>query len=190
MNSFVKWSNDNQGLITVISIIAAIVLVAFGALLAGLVVVVLLCIFFIVSHRMAPKQGQVDHVNSVATDNITRQQPKKKIIVDVTPEYLIKHFKDHMSIHAQKLVNAFIGKWMKVSGPIGNVGAFNGTFSQVTFSDRSIYSGGQVYMLFRDQGYIKDRLSVLKKGDKITVIGQITRIDHDVQLDNCELVGT
>jgi len=113
-------------------------------------------------------------------------QPKKRTVVDVTPEYLVGFFHDHTSIQAQKLADAFIGKWMKVSGPIGNVGAFT-TFSQVTFSNRRQIDG-IVYMFFRNREYVEDRLSVLKKGDKITVLGQIDRIDYDVQLDNCELV--
>jgi hypothetical protein len=143
-------------------------------------------------------------------------EPEERTIVDVTPEYLAGFFDGHTSIQAQKLADAFrgprtatfphqheppqvrhvrpgkvvergplIGKWVKVSGPLGNVGSFT-TFSQVTFASTS---NVMVYMLFRNRAFAEDTLSVLKKGDEITVLGKIDRIEPlDVQLDNCELV--
>lgn len=133
----------------------------------------------IIGEAHVPEESQVT--------KLSLPQHKKRRVVDVTPDQLIKPFKDNMSIHAQKLVSSYIGKWMKISGHVGNIGAFNGTFSQVIFSDRTVFDG-QVYMLFRNQEYVEDRLLVLNRGAKITVLGQIDRIDGDLQLDNCELI--
>ena len=42
-------------------------------------------------------------------------------------------------------------------------------------------------MYFRDAQKI-DRFKILKRGDKITVIGQLQEVDAvDLHLDNCEL---
>lgn len=51
MSKFIKWSNDNQGIIALVSIIAAIVLTSSGALLAGVVLIILLFLFFLISHN-------------------------------------------------------------------------------------------------------------------------------------------
>jgi hypothetical protein len=129
--------------------------------------------------------GYDDSVSFVYRVLPSLPEPEERTIVDVTPEYLAGFFDDHTSIQAQKLADAFIGKWLKVSGPLGNVGSFKYS-SQVTFASTS---NVMVYMLFRDRALVEDTLSVLKRGDQITVLGKIDRIEPlDVQLDNCELV--
>lgn len=53
-----------------------------------------------------------------------------------------------------------------------------------------MFTGDQCFMIFRDQGWF-DRLSTLRRGDKITVIGQITRVNGiEIQLENCEIVDS
>jgi hypothetical protein len=107
-----------------------------------------------------------------------------RTIVNVTPEYLAGLFDDHTSIQAQKLADTYIGKWMRVSGPLNNVSSFTSS-SQVTFAPTG---GVSTYMLFRNRAYVENRLSVLKRGDQITVLGRIDSIErHGVKLDNCEL---
>ena len=68
---------------------------------------------------------------------------------------------------------------MTVRGKVNNIRPWTGTFSQVTLerppeigkiSDHAI-----VYFLFRDHTKI-DRLKVLKRGDDITVTGQILEL--------------
>ena len=81
---------------------------------------------------------------------------------------------------------------MKITGTVRNVGAFNGFFVQVPFENRYIqpqtwFNYADIYCLFRKPQI--DRLKILKRGDTITVIGQISRIyTKDLTLDNCELV--
>jgi hypothetical protein len=91
-------------------------------------------------------------------------------------------FEGHTDIQASTGVANFIGKWMKVSGPLGNILS---TFSQVTFADHAPIS-----MFFRKKKWV-DRLSILSRGDNITVLGQITYIERDnLVLDNCELIDS
>jgi hypothetical protein len=93
-----------------------------------------------------------------------------------------------LDVQAQKLAAPFVGKWMTVSGPLGNVGAWHRTYSQVTFNRPDI-DVPTIYMIFRDEAQV-DRLSVLKHGDRMTVRGRIDELDRvRVQLDPCELIA-
>ena len=115
-----------------------------------------------------------------------RAPSAERRIVDVTPQYLAGLFESYTSIQANSLAKPFIGKWMKVSGTLRNVGSFT-SFSQVTFESK--LGDAVVFMLFRDEDYVANRLAVLKKGDRITVLGQIDRVEPSaVQLDDCELI--
>lgn len=45
----------------------------------------------------------------------------ERTFIDVTPAYLVGLFEGHTDLHTLKLTEPFVGKWMKVSGPLGNV---------------------------------------------------------------------
>jgi hypothetical protein len=76
---------------------------------------------------------------------------------------------------------------MRVSGRVGSVGAWTGYSSQVTFKQ---VRDPTVFMMFRDREVVENRLTVLRKGDPITVVGEIERIDPiRAQLTNCELTS-
>lgn len=69
----------------------------------------------------------------------------------------------------------------EVTGAVHDVISTSERLAQVTFEHQD------VYMYFR--GPWRDRTKILKKGDDITVIGQIQQIDAlDLHLDNSELV--
>jgi len=103
-----------------------------------------------------------------------------RVIVDVEPAYLLNLYKDHTSLQGQKLAEPYIGKWMQVSGPIGDVG--NGI---LTFANIEVTNG--VYMMFDKHA---PSLAVLRKGQIITVLGRIDEIKRfDVTLVDCEIVG-
>lgn len=124
-----------------------------------------------------------------AADTGVLQSGKHKL-VNVTPEHLTGLFKGgHTSIQAKKLTEAFIGKWIKISGLVDDVLGSTNHFRQVTFKERSIFSQNLVLMYFRPAWF--DQISTLKPGDNITVIGQITDVtSQDIHLDNCELVDS
>jgi hypothetical protein len=48
--------------------------------------------------------------------------PLPREMVDVTPEHLIGFYRQgHTSVQASKLAEAFVGKWMKVTGHLGDI---------------------------------------------------------------------
>jgi len=110
-----------------------------------------------------------------------------RTIVDVTPEYLMGLFDKHTSIQAEKLVEAFIGKWIRLSGPLGDVMPGGGDSVAVVFTHERFQHRG-VMMFFNNRATIENQLRVLRKGDQITVIGQIQRVfSASLELKNCEL---
>jgi len=110
-----------------------------------------------------------------------------RILVDASPEYLVGLFKEHTSIQAEKLVEAFIGKWIRLSGPVGNVSARGEDKATVTFESNTLESA-VVLMVFNGKQVVENHLRVLRKGDPITVIGQIRSVSSlFLDLENCEL---
>jgi hypothetical protein len=111
---------------------------------------------------------------------------------ELTPERLLSFFQDNTDIHATELTKDRIGQWIPFTGTVRNVGPFNGYLAQVSFErnyvqPRTWFDGADIYCYFRRPQV--DRLKVLKRGDKITVIGEISRIRKlNLELDNCEFV--
>jgi hypothetical protein len=113
--------------------------------------------------------------------------PDGRTLVDVTPGYLAGLRGEHTEIQADKLLEAFVGKWMRVSGAVEDVFALNENIARVSFA----YEGPDapsVTMDFKGKRVIDNQLRVIKIGDPITVIGQIQWAGPFlVQLENCEL---
>jgi hypothetical protein len=107
---------------------------------------------------------------------------------NIDVEYLCEMFEGHTSLQASKMASAFIGKWMRLSGNLGEVlSSRPGASAQVTFMTSKL-KFTDVYMYF-DKEWV-ERLSVLKHGDAIRVIGEIEEIHRThVQLHHCELVS-
>jgi hypothetical protein len=153
-------------------------------------------IVLLIKTRKAPVQGKEHEgsvLESVTAPTIADLPQEVKLppkysnleIIDVTPDYLIGLFDQHTSIQAQRLIEPYIGKWMRVSGKLRDIS--DHTYgSQLSFERSRL--GGNVYMWFR-QPDRKDRLSVLRRGTRLTVLGQIQWVNNmEVNLDNCELI--
>lgn len=150
--------------------------------------------------------GHGDFRGNVITDSTVNfrtvvepvsDNPPARQIVDVTSRQLVGFFEGQTAIQAHKLTEAFIGKWMRHSGRLSDVGKWMGDsdrgFCNVTFETLVVGERlGQwhgVYMFFRDREYVENRLAVLGKGTELTVVGQIDEVTaSSVQLENCELV--
>ncbi len=132
-------------------------------------------------------EAKITHVfgNEVHLTDVTLTRPEERSFVDVTPEHLTRVFEEHTEVQAKTRVADVIGKWMKVSGPLGSVGDFT-SFSLVTFAYGS-FPRVTVCMYFRKRKWF-DRLSVLNRGDNITAVGRIREVRYgELHLDNCEL---
>jgi hypothetical protein len=140
------------------------------------------------------------HKNTTAAPEPSRKAAEKQdrvfVGASITPEYLISIFREHTDIQGATLTAAYLGKWMKVSGSLGNVISTTPNLAQLTFeraevplTERTWFDYTDFYMMFKKPWI--DRLAIARRGDKLTVVGQIERIDAvSVQLENCELVGS
>jgi|ERR1700730_13631761 len=109
-----------------------------------------------------------------------------RIFIDRTPEQLIAEFQGVTAVQGEARVALCIGKWIRVSGPLGNVISISPTKRMVSFAGRSGMKD-LVFMFFNDKGTI-ERLDVKSVGDPITVIGSIESVDPiQVKLERCEL---
>lgn len=113
---------------------------------------------------------------------------------NITPEYLADLFDDRTDLQAKGLVEPYIGKWMKVSGPLGNVSPPNKYFTQVTLKTKGMFDGGgrfethgYLYMYFKP-GW-EERLAMLRPDTSIAVVGRLKEVNWvEVHLEHCELV--
>ena len=118
-------------------------------------------------------------------DNSVSTSSKERIFVDVAPDYLSNYFVVHTQIQAAKLLDVYIGKWMKIYGTIADIRQLSNSY-QVSFS-RSHEIKTIIIMYFNKEWV--DRLSVLKLGDELGVLGQIEKADRlSLSLNNCELI--
>jgi hypothetical protein len=109
--------------------------------------------------------------------------PGDRTLVDVTPDYLMGLFDEHTTIQAEKLIEAFIGKWLRVSGTVSDVIGSEGSGATV-YLKRETARISSVSLDFSDRGAVE----ILRKGDSVTAIGQIVGADRLwVGLKNCEL---
>ena len=96
--------------------------------------------------------------------------------------------------HEGQLVLApFIGKWMRVEGVFEDLSVYP-SFSAVSLQQQeimnllgvAIHDTSNTMFIFEEK---RDRLEVLRVGDKIVVDGEITRVDrHHCRLEHCEIV--
>lgn len=105
---------------------------------------------------------------------------------DVTPQSMRALWRGRTAAQAHKLTEEYLGQWITVRGPVGNIGVWNGRFVMVL-----IYADGDrpyIALFFHDESVV-DRLSALNAGDAITVFGRIDGIEaNGLSLYDCELV--
>lgn len=121
-------------------------------------------------------------------------EPREFVPPEVTPRRIREFYENSTAVQAHESTKHYIGKWMRISGPLGNVLPRNEFFQMVTFKrgdyplEQRAEVTSDVYMYFYDDAQI-ERVSRLRVSDLITVEGQIDRMDGiDVHLKYCELV--
>ena len=102
-------------------------------------------------------------------------------MVDVDPDYLMSLYKDLTTIHGETLTRPYIGKWIKVSGPVGDIHS-----DSLSFAGRTSRTANGIHMLF---GKHATDLPLLRPGQTVTVLGCVYRIGRfDMTLTDCEIV--
>ena len=103
---------------------------------------------------------------------------------DVDPKYLTSLYRENTSLQADAIARNYIGKWMKLSVAVEDIErGYDGSFRIFSYQGSHIAVG----MVFTaDWG---DRVSVLRRGSQITVVGILHEVDSRViHLRNCELI--
>jgi hypothetical protein len=125
---------------------------------------------------------------------------KQRILIDVKPEYLIGLYKKYSTAQANQAVKTYIGKWVKISGEVVDVDQDANWDALVGRVDPSVMITTKIpatkipadyfdtHCRFEEQRLI-DRALVLRRGEKITLFGRITRItEQSFSLEKCEFV--
>lgn len=95
----------------------------------------------------------------------------------ITPSYLVNIFRNNTYIDATAQTKKFIGKWMPVDGAVNDIYTLGpDTVIVVVFLT---YDGDSQHLLvsLSFHGSWIEKILILKRGDKISVIGQIDTID-------------
>jgi hypothetical protein len=131
----------------------------------------------------------------LAAPNSQPKLQEERIFVgaEITPVFLACLYRTHTSVQANKLASIYLSKWMHVSGSVSDVRAdmwgekdrevLVHLFHQEKKGDKK-----PVMILFRFEEKWRERVLMLKQGQKIDAFGRITDIDwRSVVLKQCEL---
>lgn len=120
--------------------------------------------------------------------------PRNFVDVHVTPEFLVGLYEGNTALRAETLVSEQLGKWMRVSGPLGEIHPGMVMSNRERSSSLVVFASHTkpiVYMWF--SGEWIDRLALLPKNQNISVVGKIKKVvDYNatVELENCELLDS
>lgn len=121
---------------------------------------------------------------------VTQDKPAiastERIIVDVTPEYLMQFFDNNTAIQGRKQIASYLGKWIKATGIVNNVVRES--------DDTQVYimlpKGRIVYAHFREPEQIK-RVEELGRDAAVTVLGRVSEVRApNMELETCELIAS
>jgi hypothetical protein len=116
--------------------------------------------------------------------------PGNKKLISLTPQELVRLFNTGgTSAQANRLIQPYVGKWMQISGVVNDVAHFGPDTNQVSFTEGPMGLGIIILMYFREKW--ADEVSMLVKGENITVRGQLRSIEYrdTVALNKCELLA-
>lgn len=129
---------------------------------------------------------------------LTPPSPKahnpERVVLNVEPKYLMGLFKEHTEAQARKLLEAYIGKWLQISGRVADVKSDSSVIRDAVIWTVFIYiegTGMDIATLESHKQEWIDRVSVLRLGDRITVLGQLDRVSRiSIGLEHCELIDS
>jgi hypothetical protein len=122
----------------------------------------------------------------------TPAPPSREFVQEnVTPEYLVGLYDGgHTSLGANLRASVFIGKWMQVAGPLGNIvggdRSFDGSRNPAIGSLTSA-NGTYFHLIFRREWI--ERVAMVPKNQTVTVRGKIQDVSRSlITLDDVELI--
>jgi hypothetical protein len=119
--------------------------------------------------------------NPPAGPPVITSSPSQKLILDVTPDYLMHLYEDRTSIQADKLAATYIGKLIHISGTISDI------YGQGVFLENKRPKIITIALNFKM--IWKERLEIMSKHQKISAECEVKRIGiSDLELDNCDML--
>jgi len=114
-------------------------------------------------------------------------QEERRVFVNVPPDYLMKFFEDHTQILATRLVEPYVGKWIKISAPVFNVSARKNSAGEQTMTVALHRPKSTILFMLAFGSQWADVLTILRKDDLFTAIGKIEAVDRtSITLVDCE----
>ena len=142
------------------------------------------------SGRTSPLEThQTIPILPIESDPISPAPPR--IVVSLPPQELTQFFIDHVTAQAEKLIQPYIGKWLKASGEITDVVRSGDDWIVYVWHTPSVptpfsHIGLSLYF---DKNW-SDRVALLSRDITLTVIGQIDMVDdHRIRLKHCEIAS-
>lgn len=119
---------------------------------------------------------------SQVTPRAIEQDKHGRIILDLTPEYLVGLYAEHTVVQADKIVEVYIGKWLRVSGNVKNVSKYSNSAMVLMITNGAITAAD-----FTAQRWT-DHALTLRMNTEIRVLGKLSRVDQAaVYLTECEI---
>ena len=103
-----------------------------------------------------------------------------------TPDEIFHDFDNRTDLQAERAVQAYIGKWLRLEGMVYNVkDSINGDTISVWLDTESMIG---IVLHFRKARWLRD-LETIVKGDKIAAEGQIAHVERRLMsIDHCEVI--
>lgn len=131
--------------------------------------------------KAQPKQADTTAQTAILSGEAVKPA-KERVFVTVAPEYLMAFYDDRTSIQGDQLAKNYIGKWIRVSGEVGNA-----TSKWIILVTLRLTDHKHITLTFDDSWM--ERVSLFISGQKITTIGEISQIsDTSIVLSHCEVV--
>lgn len=108
-----------------------------------------------------------------------------RIFIDEKPAFLQQFFRDHTSVQAQKLLDPYLGKWFRpLSLTVQDINKYRSGYSVY---GKTTEDNVGIHMKFDERW--SERISILRRGSVLSVIGQIVEADQlSLSLQECEIL--
>ncbi len=135
--------------------------------------------------KETPKETPKDIPKETPPEQATSTQISDGRTIDSDDfQYLRSCFEGRTEIEAERLVQPYLGKWVRVSGTVANV-VGGGDRASFTVTLENKYA----FFNFREDRW-RSRLEVLRQGAHISLLGRITSIHSwKIDIDDCELLN-
>ena len=111
-----------------------------------------------------------------------------RIYLDRTPEELTAPFAEHATDDAQRIVQKYLGHWLRVEGTLRNREEWLGNL--LVSIDNDDFGDTAVFLYFSDERE-RARVSLVRRGQRMTAKGQLERVgDGRISLKECEVTET